>query len=532
MHKFRYSILFAAFILCAASSPAMARGSSDAPRKYKTIIHRVKPGDTYEGLAKRYHVRVEQLKRWNRGVNPRRLQINQKLKIAIINPEWREWRRAERRRKRNRATQAEQQKKVAAKKAPDETPKPNKAPASSDTQGKKEGAEAGGNDKSAPPKKLAEITPPSAAELAKAQSKALTVSPGFTQPKAEAKPSPSGASKAARAAKEEGALTVGGEELPVVRSPDELSEDIKRAVYVLGPRENVGSVALKFRLDPEDILHWNELTTLTPPEGAPLVLKLDAKPRKPKKALPVIHRVRRGDNYGKIAKRYGVSISQLKRWNRRVNPRRLQIGQTIRMYIPGRDGRSVSYGSANRGRLYNGVALETTDGLEVRSVSHAYGTQRVVWMLKAAVADVQARWPTAPDLVVGDISYRRGGRIKRHKSHQSGRDADISFYYRGNVQLPNFEEMDEVTFDAAKNWHLFKTLIDTGEVEYIFVEYDLQKMLYDYAKSIGYTEEDLAELIQYPRPRYQGVGLIRYARGHDDHWHIRFKCGPHDKHCR
>ena len=108
----------------------------------------------------------------------------------------------------------------------------------------------------------------------------------------------------------------------------------------------------------------------------------------------------------------------------------------------------------------------------MRSVSHAYGTQRVVWMLKAAVADVQARWPTAPDLVVGDISYRRGGRIKRHKSHQSGRDADISFYYRGNVQLPNFEEMDEETFDAAKNWHLFKTLIDTGEVEYIFINYD------------------------------------------------------------
>jgi murein endopeptidase len=165
-------------------------------------------------------------------------------------------------------------------------------------------------------------------------------------------------------------------------------------------------------------------------------------------------------------------------------------------------------------------------------VAHAYGTRRTVNLLKAAVADVKARWPDAPDLVIGHLSYKRGGHMHPHKSHQSGRDADGSFYYKGNVQLQNFHEMTPETFDAVKNWHLFKTLIDTGEVEYIFVRHDLQKVLYEYARSIGYTKKELAEIIQYPRPTHERVGIIRHTGGHDDHFHIRFKCRDDDKHCR
>jgi membrane-bound lytic murein transglycosylase D len=42
-------------------------------------VHRVKSGDTLSGIAKRYHVRVADLKRWNRGVGL--LHINQKIYI-------------------------------------------------------------------------------------------------------------------------------------------------------------------------------------------------------------------------------------------------------------------------------------------------------------------------------------------------------------------------------------------------------------------------------------------------------------------
>ena len=42
-------------------------------------VHRVKSGDTLSGIAKRYHVRVSDLKRWNHGVGL--LHINQKIYI-------------------------------------------------------------------------------------------------------------------------------------------------------------------------------------------------------------------------------------------------------------------------------------------------------------------------------------------------------------------------------------------------------------------------------------------------------------------
>ncbi|QDG54425.1 LysM peptidoglycan-binding domain-containing protein [Persicimonas caeni] len=302
--------------------------------------------------------------------------------------------------------------------------------------------------------------------------------------------------------------------------------------YTVNPGDTLGSIALQFGVDYDDVRAWNELEGLTVEPGQELIVKSDKKPKKKRsRPLPVVHRIRRGDTFEGIAKKYGVSVRKVRRWNRRLNPRRLQIGQRVRLYIPGRDGKSVSWGSANRGRLYNGIALEDSEGLNVRHVSRAYGTKRTIQLLRAAAADVKARWPDAPEMVVGDLSYKRGGRIRGHSSHQSGRDADVSYYYRGNVQLPNLFAMSYEQIDAVKTWHLFKTLIDTGEVEYIFVERDLQRALYEYARSIGYSKEALAPILQYPRPNHEREGIIRHVSGHDTHFHIRFKCGPDDRNC-
>lgn len=475
------------------STSALAKkGKGKEPRKWKTITYSVKKGDTLGSIAQKYDTSPAKLKSWNKGLSPKKLQIGQRLKIAVLSPEWQRWKSGKSpKRKRN---------KPVAKKS-------SKADSSSSLPPKMVAAT--GSDTAAPPKNL------------------TVPAPGFddTPDLIPAKPAPK------RGAQPD-FFEFKGEKLPVVTSTQMLDEGTKRAVYIAARGENVGVVAMKFGLDPEDILHWNKLDRLTLNPEEPVVFTLDAKPRVPKKPLPVVHRVKRGDNYQKIAKKYGVSIKQLKRWNPKVKPSRLQIGQRIHMHIPGKDGRSASYGTANRGRLYNGVALESTHGLHVRTVANTYGTQRVVNLLKAAAFDVQARWPDAPNLVVGDISYRRGGRIKRHKSHQSGRDADISFYYRGNVQTRDFIGMEGLTFDAVKNWHIFKTLIDTGEVEFIFIDYPLQKILYEYAISIGYTPEELLPILQYPRPRSMSAGIIRHVRGHADHWHIRFRCGPTDRHCR
>lgn len=559
-HRFAL-ILVASLMSFGLAGSAIA--DTKEPRKWKTITYKVKPGDTLGSIAQKYNTTPQKLMKWNRGLEPTKLQIGQPLKIAIINPEWKQWKasggkpnkskkvasKKSKSKKSKSSSKSKSTKKVAKKKIePEKSSKPNKA-----TVAKKK------SDDAEPPKKIdaggAEVAdagaqPPKSIDahnhdhdhdhapghdhahevddkMLAAPTKAVT-EPGFDDT-----PDYVPAKSSAPRTSFPSTFSYKGEKLPVVTSPNMIEKDTKRAVYIVGhDDENIGSVALKFGLDPEDLLYWNNLDRVQLRADEPIVFMFDAKPRVPKKPLPTVHRVKRGDTYEKIAKKYGVSVKQLKRWNPKINPRRLQIGQTIRMYIPGRDGRSVSYGTANRGKLYNGVALESTHGLKVRTVSNAYGTERVVRLLKGAAFDVAARWPDAPNLVVGDISYRRGGRIKKHKSHQSGRDADVSFYYRGNVQTRDFVDMEYETFDAVKNWHIFKTLIDTGEVEYIFIDYPLQKILFEYARAIGYTEEELEPLIQYPRPKSMGVGIIRHVRGHDDHWHIRFKCGPEDRHCR
>ncbi|MEZ4462579.1 MAG: penicillin-insensitive murein endopeptidase [bacterium] len=303
--------------------------------------------------------------------------------------------------------------------------------------------------------------------------------------------------------------------------------------YTVSDGDNLGSIALRFGVGVGEVKAWNALQTEELEPGREIIVKSDevVKAAEPAKPLPVIHVVKRGDTFESIAKKHKVSIDQIKRWNRKVNPRKLQIGQQIRLQIPGRDGTSASWGTANRGRLYNGVAMQSVPGMRVRNVARAYGTKRVVQLLEAAAYDVRARWPDAPDIEVGDISFRSGGRMRPHKSHTSGRDADLSYYHRGNVPT-GFRDMTPETFDAAKNWHVLKTLIDTKEVEYIFVDYRLQKVLYDYAQSIGYTSDELASIIQYPASASTNTAIIRHARGHDDHWHIRFTCGQEDKQCR
>ncbi len=318
---------------------------------------------------------------------------------------------------------------------------------------------------------------------------------------------------------------------PAAAELDEHPTHVKLEEYTVSEGDTLGSIALRFNVGVTDVKSWNGLESEEIRPGDRLVVRAGEVVAK-REALPVVHIVKKGDTLEGIARRYGVSTKKVLGWNRKMNPRRLHVGDEVRLEIRGRDGHSISWGSANRGKLYNGMILEPSDAVRVRREGRAYGTRRTVQMLEAASADVKARWPDAPALMVGDISTRRGGKLRPHRSHQSGRDADVSYYHRGNVTTRDFLDMSSSTFDAVKNWHLFKTLIDTGHVQYIFVDYRLQKQLFEYALSIGYTPELLEPVLQYPGGRDGRTGVIRHARGHDDHFHIRFTCGPHDKNCK
>ncbi|PIE16038.1 MAG: hypothetical protein CSA66_07845, partial [Proteobacteria bacterium] len=71
-----------------------------------------------------------------------------------------------------------------------------------------------------------------------------------------------------------------------------------------------------------------------------------------------------------------------------------------------------------------------------------------------------------------------------------------------------------------------------SKVSYMFVDYRVQKKLYDWAKNKkGVSARTLAWLFQYPRGRRAMKGIIRHEPGHLNHYHVRFKCPRGDSEC-
>ena len=128
------------------------------------------------------------------------------------------------------------------------------------------------------------------------------------------------------------------------------------------------------------------------------------------------------------------------------------------------------------------------------------------------------------------FSRRRGGRFRPHKSHQSGRDVDVRFPRKPGV--PKWGEPNRHEIDWMATWLLFKALIDTGAVQSIYVTAELQRDLYEAARALGFTHEELGPLITYPRDGPKQRAIVRHEKGHDDHFHVRFTCGPDEPKCR
>ena len=115
------------------------------------------------------------------------------------------------------------------------------------------------------------------------------------------------------------------------------------------------------------------------------------------------------------------------------------------------------------------------------------------------------------------------------QGHQSGRDADVGYYFIGN-QFARFKRMTADNIDLEKTWFLIETLLETGRVKYVLMDYDIQRVFYDYLAPV-YPDWRLAQYFQYPRPRSSNAGVIRHAPRHADHLHVRFHCPIDDERC-
>jgi len=185
-------------------------------------------------------------------------------------------------------------------------------------------------------------------------------------------------------------------------------------------------------------------------------------------------------------------------------------------------GESLSIGEANSGHLVNGVRLESDDLFLVRSQDGNYGTVETVEATRRSVAEVARQFPGRPRIVVGDLSKEHGGRIRPHKSHQSGRDVDLGFFLAGNAQPKSFVPVTAKNIDLARNWALLEALATSGDVQYIFIDQRVQKLLRAYAMTVKKVPVNVLDRIfEYPRKDSKSA-LVRHRRGHRNHLHVRF----------
>ena len=190
----------------------------------------------------------------------------------------------------------------------------------------------------------------------------------------------------------------------------------------------------------------------------------------------------------------------------------------------------ASLGSPTDGSLLGGIPLPDHPGVLLLKPS-IFATFETGAYLLSAVEQVRRAHPGSHPLPVGSASAKGGGRLRPHKSHRSGRDVDIGYYQRSPGSRVRWAKMDARNLDVARTWTLFERLIASGRVQFLFVDYRLQRLLHAEASRNGASKRALARYFQYPKGRRHRSGIIRHERGHADHFHVRFRCPLRDSGC-
>lgn len=200
---------------------------------------------------------------------------------------------------------------------------------------------------------------------------------------------------------------------------------------------------------------------------------------------------------------------------------------------------SCSIGSHDRGRMRDAVELTGTPHLVVRDGPRGarFGTAELVGLIQRAAARVAAEHP-GPRLLAGDLSRARGGRLRPHRSHRSGRDADISFYLLDEegqpVEATRFVNLRRngcgraggrrYCFDPVRNWALVVALLadPVARVQYLLVTPYLRRRVLAEGERQNAPPELLERVRLATRP-HSG------SRAHRSHFHVRIYCPVDDR---
>ncbi len=331
--------------------------------------------------------------------------------------------------------------------------------------------------------------------------------------------------------------------------------DSQPAVPLLEHEVRVGEtyedIAHYYGVSPAVLQRLNrEVMSGVPVPGTKLRVPTNKPPRPPldEEAYVVLP----GDDWGTIAGYYGLTMAALRRQNPGLGDQ-LRGGEELRFLVerepfaspsPNPDDLpifivpqgAVSDGKVTDGALHNAVQLLPSALSQVRCSVHSFATGYTIKALLQAIAEFRREGYTG-ELMIGDLSRRDGGQYGPHKSHQSGRDADIWLLPRGKLYKKGCKncstdrckpEPEDVDWKAQ--WRFIQTLDAGGLVKEIFLSSRLQANLHEAAVAQGASKEELRRLIQWPR-KPGAPALVMHSEGHVHHIHVRFKCDPEDIVC-
>jgi LysM repeat protein len=301
------------------------------------------------------------------------------------------------------------------------------------------------------------------------------------------------------------------------------------------PGEHLGLVAGRYGVRQADLLRLNP--DVTDPNRIRIGQKLRVCPEiYPHVQKTLEHVVAKGETLTSIAAQHELSIDELvaMQGGKLRDPNHVRIGQTLTLVV---DGGLVAQfqpppkkvakrraGGKRRSFARVDAQLSTSADLYVKRPRLAWGTRHTIDLLEGVARRYRSRAGGGPKMLVGDISQRGGGQLPPHLSHRHGRDIDVGYVLEGvDGRRTRFSGVTTDNLDHRRTWALLKAFLDTNEVVYIFMDYRLQKSLYEWAKDHGEDERLLDEVFQYPRGQGRNHGIVRHWRSHRHHFHVRFR---------
>ncbi len=179
---------------------------------------------------------------------------------------------------------------------------------------------------------------------------------------------------------------------------------------------------------------------------------------------------------------------------------------------------ALSVGHPHEGFLFNGIRMPDGPYWTVALPQYAFGTEETIFALVHCITLVNQQFDDTPKVIIGSISKEHGGPFSPHKSHQSGRDVDVGFYY--NPGYPVAKPATRENLDVERTWALVRAFITETDVDMILIDKSVQRLLEVHALRKGENPAWLKSLFHDVDGPYSS--LIKHVPGHQAHMHVRF----------